>query len=768
MTDIPADAPSEPPAPTAHPFRRLAAPDSGFLALLALYLAFRLLSLFLLRPGGFVRDWSDFDTFLGIASTSDYGLYPFVHYWLEWPPLVPWLAVGAYRLSLLIPPCSDDYRLWFVLILGGIFALFETGNLVLLHRIAGRLYGEPSGDSDQRSAVSDQPPAPPIAPDMTYAQPTTQYATRTPPPWLSSAAARPVLLYALLFVPLYAMLGFFDTIALFCWLLALDWLLRDRLLSSAAALGAGFLVKLTPIVAVPVAMRRLAQLAENRRAGLRDGALYAVGCALTILVILLPFALTRPAWLLAAARAVAGRSSWETVWAVMEGYFGFGAVGGDRLNPAETAFAVHPSTLPWALIGLAFAAFYLLMWTRPADYRKPRAVVGLTGFTVTLFLLYSKGYSPQFLVYLLPFVVLLFPNGRGVAYALLLTLLNVLEQPVYFVLVPQAGWLLTGIVAARWVTLGALLLEFGSCVWPLKMPLLGGVRRYAPAALWAAVFAGLVAGIPGLARAYMERQLAAEPAAPLIGYLATQQAAAQADRVWAGDQAVLRHLTPYLGGRYTIRLLAPNRGLAPDGGPDGERRYPTAPGTENLVDGVTAAGGRLWAVTAAGDSQNALNRLGRALLTYQFDGGYQLQLFSTRGDDVPLPSPARLANGADLIGYQMERPARGQVRVALYWLASGALSQSYTVFTQVLGANGEFLAGDDGIPAHGKVPTHTWQPQHVIADAHLIQLPANLPPGRYRVLAGMYDVNLTRVVAVAPDAEVFPDNAVPLGDVELP
>ncbi len=65
-------------------------PMSDFWLVLALFVAFRLLTLFLLRPGGFIRDWSDFDTYLGIAAISDYGLYPFWHYWLEWPPLIPW------------------------------------------------------------------------------------------------------------------------------------------------------------------------------------------------------------------------------------------------------------------------------------------------------------------------------------------------------------------------------------------------------------------------------------------------------------------------------------------------------------------------------------------------------------------------------------------------------------------------------------------------------------------------------------------------------
>lgn len=129
-----------------------------------LFLAFRWLTLLLLQPGGFIRDWSDFDTFLGFASLSDYGLYPFVHYWLEWPPLIPWVAVGAYQLSSQLPAWTEDTRLWFVLILGSVYVLFEAGNLALIYLISRRLYQAGRG---------------------------------------GIPVLRPVWLYAMLFVPLY-------------------------------------------------------------------------------------------------------------------------------------------------------------------------------------------------------------------------------------------------------------------------------------------------------------------------------------------------------------------------------------------------------------------------------------------------------------------------------------------------------------------------------------------------------------------------------------
>lgn len=710
------------------------APMPSFPLLLVLFLAFHLLVLLLLRPGGFIRDWSDFDTYLGIAAISDYGLYPFLHYWLEWPPLIPWLAVGAYRLSLLLPPWTDQ-RLWFTLILGSVFVLFETGNFILLYRIARRLYDEPTADDQPPTAASGEPEA-------EDGLRNTQYAIRS------------VVLYALLFTPVYAMLGFFDAIALFFLLLALNGILRGRLLSSAVSAGVGFLVKLTPIIFLPVALRRLWDEAEDRGAGLRDSALYVVTTCLTILALLLPFLLTQPAWLWTTARAILGRSSWETVWALLEGYFGFGVVGGDRLNPAETAFAVHASSMPWWLITLGFGLFYLLLWTRPADYRQPRNVVALTGLTLTIFLFSSKGYSPQFIVYLLPVIILLFPDARGVTYSLLLTLLNVLEQPVYFVLIPDATWLLVEVILARWLVLGALLIEFGSVLWGEGLRRLTRLRRYAPAGLAALVGLGLVVATPALVRAYAERRLSEDPAAVLIGYLGTEQAQVETDVLLLTDQDLLRRVRPYLGNDYDLRLAG------------GDQLYSAAPS----VDDLTADTDKIW-VVASGDAANrverALNAQGDALLTYDFEE-YALQLFASRGRAVPLLPTARLANAANLIGYTVERPDRYEVRVTLFWWAAGTPTQSYTVFTHVLDVDGNLVAGHDSFPANGTTPTETWVTGRVYSDPHLIELPADLPPGTYRIVTGMYDFNLDRVTATGPDSAIFLGRAVPLGEIELP
>jgi len=732
--DQPAAPTSQPPPPSLPDTAGTASPAPDFWLLLALFLVFRLLTLLVLRPGGFIRDWSDFDTYLGIARLSDYGLYPFLHFWLEWPPLVPWLAVGAYQVSLLFPPWTDQ-RLWFTLILGTVFVLFETGNFALLYRLAMRCaeaetaQEELDGEQERRG-------------------------------WY---ALRVVVFYALLFTPVYAMLGFFDAIALFFLLLALDLILRGRLVASAMSVGVGFLVKLTPMLFVPVALRRLWDEVGDWRTWLQDAALYVVTSALTVLVLLLPFLLAQPAWVTTAARAMAGRSSWETVWALLEGYYGYGTVGGDRLNPAETSFAVHPGGLPWWLITLAFGLLYLFFWTRPADYRRARHVAGFAGLTVTLFLLYSKGFSPQFLVYLLPFVVLLFPNGRGVAYSLVLTVLNVLEQPVYFVLVPEATWLLTGVIVLRWLTLGALLLEFAVGLWGPAMRWLAPVQRYAPGALAGLLGIALVIGLPLAGHAYAQRRLAEDLAGGLIGYLDSQQARAESEVILVGDQETLGRLAPYLEVAYDLRLAG------------GDQMYAAAPTTADLIAGLDKA----WVVVAGQGGEKLARELdaqGRWLVAYDFGEGGQLRLFAPRGEAagggttplVPRPPVARLASGANLIGYTLERTGPRQVRVTLYWWATAAPPQSFTVFSQVLDGEGNLVAGHDSQPADGAVPTERWAAGRVYADSHLIQLPADLPPGTYRLVAGMYNVFLNRVAASGPDGTRFEDGAVPLGEMDLP
>ncbi|MCB0043230.1 MAG: hypothetical protein KDE23_26260, partial [Caldilinea sp.] len=62
----------------------------------------------------------------------------------------------------------------------------------------------------------------------------------------------------------------------------------------------------------------------------------------------------------------------------------------------------------------------------------------------------------------------------------------------------------------------------------------------------------------------------------------------------------------------------------------------------------------------------------------------------------------------------------------------------YTAFVHVINDAAELVAQQDQPPLGGFAPTHTWQPQQRIVDSFRLTLPADLAPGRYTVLTGLY------------------------------
>ena len=495
-----------------------------FVYVLVTFVAFRLMAVLLVKPGGYITTVSDFTFYRLLASYASQGFYPSVHYWMEYQPIFPWIPVGVYRLSLLLPNWGPP-GFWFNLLLGTFFLLAETANLTLIYLIARRLY-------EQTTAI------------------------------------RVAWIYSLLFVPLLIMLGWFDVFALTFLLLALHLMLARRSLTSSVVAGVGFLVKLLPIIVVPVAFWR--EPTWKRRM-----ILVAV-TVLTIIVVALPFALLNPELFTLSWTINFERSSWETVWALLEGYTSYGlAGGGNRFDPAEAGTLQHPSTLPWTLISLGFALVYLWLWisagTRqlPSDDAQqsegdgpagnslldnPRRAVAFTGLTMNLLTLYLKGYSPQFLVWLLPFVILLLPGLRGIVYAVLLSAVNIAESPIYFTLLPDQSWLLTGAVLARTGLLVLLAVEYGRMA--LSEPIsTHWSRRLCLVATAMLIIMGLIA-VPLAYDAFFQNRLEANAHQPATETLWAQ--AAPGSRVVVGGdepsdaQGVFDEIYAFLQRRFDV------------------------------------------------------------------------------------------------------------------------------------------------------------------------------------------------------------------------
>lgn len=475
-----------------------------FVVLVLLFVSFRWLVLLTYRPGGYILDFSDYYFYRALAQLTHRGLYPFVNVWGAYPPLFPLLMVGLYRLSALVPAWNGT-GVWFYTLLGSVLLLFETGNLVLLYLLALRL-----GDR--------------------------------------SPALRTAWFYAGLYVPVYTLTGWFEAMPLFFFLAALYALVRGRYVWSGVVTALGFLSKLIPIILLPLALR---VLWERRR--FRTVAAYLGAAAGVVAVGVAPFLATEPRLLLGPFLTQAHREPWETIWALWDGQFSYGMVHADVRNLAEIGGPQMASRIPWGWVTVAFAVAFLYFYSRRLQWQEPRVQVAFAGLCTLGLLLYSKGYSPQFAVWVLPYVALLLPNLRGVVYAVLLALLNVVEANICFIIFPTEHYLLVATVLLRtWLFL-LLAGEMALVLLPSWAVRLGPWRRWATLGTVLLAVGTAVALAPRLARTYFAQSLARNPCREAVAYLEAH--AGEQDIVLFVRQDTLDLFYPYLWRQVPMRMV---------------------------------------------------------------------------------------------------------------------------------------------------------------------------------------------------------------------
>ncbi len=129
--------------------------------------------------------------------------------------------------------------------------------------------------------------------------------------------------------------------------------------------------------------------------------------------------------------------------------------------------------------------------------------------------------------------------------------------------------------------------------------------------------------------------------------------------------------------------------------------------------------------------------------------------------------PAQLAQNVTLAGYKVALVDQA-LALHLYWRAEAPLTTRYRVFAQLLAGDNRVMAQSDSFPAAGQRPTTGWLPGEVISDTHTLPLSPELPPGQYRLIAGLYQpLTGERLPVVAGAGNVLPD-AILLTEVALP
>lgn len=658
-------------------WRAQAIQHSDFLLLLTLFVFFRFASVVFFRPGGYTRDYTDLIFYQGRASWQDFGLLPYRDYWSEYPPLFTWFSLWIDQLSRRIPLWEDE-RLWYAVLFGICTVLAETVTLVCLYRLARRLYGE--------------------------------------------GALRVAWVYAGLFLPVYFLGGWYDALPVATIFLGLLWLVEwpgpVGALAAGLALGVGGAFKLVPLAvlaAVPLVVPRWLPRLVTGVAAL------AVVAATYIWAYL-----HGPTMTLASIRSLVERTGWSTLYAWVNGYTRLGKVLGDVFDPNARIAQyepVYPESLVLAVWLALGATVLFILWRRKPAPHPPRTGVAFTALTYLILLLSYSAWNPQYALYLLPFMALLWPNGRGVGYALALMFLTLLEHPVYHNLIgPDYApiyrrlidvdyrQLFLAIIVARTIVLVALGIDLMGELFPGWQRL----RRLAVAVTATAILAILLL-MPQFGRAYSAGRLATSPVRPLARYLQ----ALPADQPVVMQQLTLgRRLRPFLDRPERLQLI---------GG---------RPGRIDPLPQIAATGPFLY-IRAGGDDLDLTAQIARDYPCPRRQTLNEWEVWFCNGSKPP--TVARFAGGIELATAALPPQASNPLQLTLFWQTARPIPQDYTVFVHVVDADGKMVGQWDQMPGAGEAPTSTWPPGPLIVDEY--QVPLNLagstPP--YRILVGLYD-----------------------------
>jgi hypothetical protein len=653
-----------------------------FLLLLAAFTAFRLLALLALRPGGFVIDRTpDLVHYLEVGRITASGRLPFFDFWMEYPPLMPWLAALAYRLSLTIPPWYNPL-FCFSLISRLLLLPFDVGTLALIYASVRRI-----GAPEKAMQVAG--------------------------------------LWALLFAPIFTFLGWFESPAQFFLLLGLYGLLTERPVLAGTAVGLGFMTKVFPAVIAPIGLFTLGS--GRRRSAYVTSAVIAAG------IILLPPLIVAPEYTLAMFRVFLGRSSWESIWALLEGYTGYGAVAplAVHTDPATASQSAHPAILPWLLISAAFAFLYLFLLTRRIKWSEKRRIASFALFSLALFVLY-KGYSPQWTTYLGTLALLVLPTGRGLGYALLLDALMVAEWPIAFILLEGQSGLVAALIVLR--TTAVLFVGLDSLARALPV-----ARAWHAIQKAAFPLALAIGGIGGLAllgsagRIYAAQRLQDDSLAPFVSSLRASDATHAPLVVLQPD--LLERLSPQLPGR--VIHLFPNV----SGQPWAE--------ADEWLPATLGSGERAWLLFDTNDQSRA-PLFGDVRAWFDANGCLAAEAWydaTWAGSYVLIPSPeerpvgAAFEDGLWLVSATLtSRPLAPGTATCLHlaWRAERTPSFNYAVFVHLVDGDGRLVAQSDAWPP---VPTSDWPLGEAITTTHTITLPESLPADTYALRVGLYEID---------------------------
>jgi hypothetical protein len=110
----------------------------------------------------------------------------------------------------------------------------------------------------------------------------------------------------------------------------------------------------------------------------------------------------------------------------------------------------------------------------------------------------------------------------------------------------------------------------------------------------------------------------------------------------------------------------------------------------------------------------------------------------------------------ELVGYSLSEPVtlESPPELTLVWRGGEIPSDvSYTVFAQILNADGRVIAQSDSLPASGARPTTGWREGEYIEDGHTLTYNELAAPGEATLIVGLYATSNNQRVRLADGSD---------------
>jgi hypothetical protein len=361
------------------------------------------LTLLVSLPEDGLRGFGDLSHFFDLAGLG----LPWIDLWVEFPPVFPYLSRGLYLLA-------NGREHIYDYLLVSLFSLAQAGSIWIFIKLARKR--DAPGGSQVREWV-----------------------------------------YLLVTLCLPYGWWYFDPLVVWMTLAGLAFVFEGKVISAGILLALGALTKFFPILALPAIWRW-----SYPRRNITVSVL-VIGITS---IVLLGFLAGSPAMAVASLRSQTAKGSWETIWALVDGNFQTGNFGqlSERYDPsAALRPRGNPPRIPSWLTLIPFGVIGGFCFWK-ARLQTPFQVIAFFGLTWCLFLIWSPGYSPQWVLYLLPLVLLSLPEKEAVLFTFLLILINLLEWPI--MLSRGYNWGLWLTIPVRTLILVLLSNEFWRVIQP--------------------------------------------------------------------------------------------------------------------------------------------------------------------------------------------------------------------------------------------------------------------------------------------------------------